>query len=371
MPAGHNGFIVYDIANVANKGFNQRIVTAPFSPIGQNLYVRTKDATGVAIGSPAPLDPKRKQLPVNEELPVAPLFGYAFISDRVEGLITVDITTLTDGVPTNDHLKRAATYNPEGKLSGARKVIIVGNYAYVLTDRALAVVRISDPTRPELISEVGAPLRDPRCIAVQFRYAFVTDADGVKVLDVTDLEHPRPVAASLPLRNARGVYLARTYAYVADGQDGLAIVDIEQPEQPRLAQLFNAGGQLNDAYDVKIGMMYAGLFAYVADGRNGLKVVELSSPQSVPGNQGYSPTPAPRLIAYYPTKGTAMQVSEGYRRDRGVDESGNQIAIFGRRGARPFNFEELRRMYLIDGQLFTVTDEPNQTAAASAKQARE
>jgi hypothetical protein len=153
---GHNGFIAYDIANVANKGFNQRIVTAPFSPIGQRLFVRTKDATGVAVGSPAPLDPKRKQLPVNEEQPVAPLFGYAFVSDRAEGLITVDITTLTDGVPTNDHLKRAATYNPAGKLTGARKLIIVGNYAYVLTDRSLAVIRIADPTKPELISELGA-----------------------------------------------------------------------------------------------------------------------------------------------------------------------------------------------------------------------
>ena len=356
--SGHNGFIVYDIANVANKGFNQRIVTAPFSPVGQSLYVRTKDATGVAIGSPAPLDAKRKQLPLNEELPVAPLFGYAFISDRVEGLITVDITTLTDGIPTNDHLKRAATYNPEGKLTGARKLIIVGNYAFVLTDRALFVVKISDPARPELLSEVGAPaLRDPRSIAVQFRYAFVTDADGLKVLDITDLEHPRRTNAGVALRDARGVYLARTYAYVADGPDGLAIVDIEQPERPRLAQLFNAGGQLNDAYDVKIGMMYAGLFAYVADGRNGLKVIELSSPESVPGNQGFSPPPAPELVAYYPTKGIAMQVSEGYRRDRGVDESGNQIAVFGRRGARPFNFEELRRLYLINGKLFTVSDE--------------
>ena len=58
-----------------------------------------------------------------------------------------------------------------------------------------------------------------------------------------------------------------------------------------------------------------------------------------------------------------MQVSEGYRRDRGVDESGNQIAVFGRRGARPFNFEEMRRLYLINGKLFTVTDQPaNMTA---------
>jgi hypothetical protein len=92
------------------------------------------------------------------------------------------------------HLKRAATYNPNGRLSGARKLIIVGNYAYVLTDRALLVVKVSNPARPELIGEVEAPaLREPRSIAVQFRYAFVTDADGLKVLDVTDLEQPRAV----------------------------------------------------------------------------------------------------------------------------------------------------------------------------------
>ena len=42
-------------------------------------------------------------------------------------------------------------------------------------------------------------------------------------------------------------------------------------------------------------------------------------------------------------------------RDRAVDESGNQIGVFGRRGARPLNGEEQRRMYLRDGKLFTVT----------------
>lgn len=87
-------------------------------------------------------------------------------------------------------------------------------------------------------------------------------------------------------------------------------------------------------------------------------MVELTSPQTVPGNLGYSPTPAPRLVANFPTKGRAIKVSEGYRRDRGVDESGNQIGVFGRRGARPFNREELERMYLINGQLFTVKDDP-------------
>jgi hypothetical protein len=45
-------------------------------------------------------------------------------------------------------------------------------------------------------------------------------------------------------------------------------------------------------------------------------------------------------------------------RDRAVDEQGNQIGVFGRRGARPLNGDEQRRMYLRDGKLFTVTDAP-------------
>ena len=47
---------------------------------------------------------------------------------------------------------------------------------------------------------------------------------------------------------------------------------------PRLYQRFTADGTLNDARDVIVGTTNASLFAYVADGKNGLKVVQLTSP---------------------------------------------------------------------------------------------
>ena len=53
-----------------------------------------------------------------------------------------------------------------------------------------------------------------------------------------------------------------------------------------------------------------------------------------------------------------MAISKGLDRDRAVDESGNQIGVFGRVGARPLNLEEQQRMYLHDGQLWTVSDDP-------------
>jgi len=196
-------------------------------------------------------------------------------------------------------------------------------------------------------------------VQVQFRYAFVIDADGLKVIDVTFPDRPRVVpTAGVPIAQANGLYLARTYAYVAAGSAGLAIVDIEKPEQPKLQQMFNGNGQISDARDVKIGMTNVSLFAYLADGKNGMKVIELSAPDSVPGNLGYSPTPNPRIVGVYSGGGAAVGISEGYRRDRGVDESGHQIGVFGRRGARPFNLAEQQKMYLRNGQVWTVTNDP-------------
>jgi hypothetical protein len=42
--------------------------------------------------------------------------------------------------------------------------------------------------------------------------------------------------------------------------------------------------------------------------------------------------------------------------DRAVDESGNQLAVFGRRGSRPLDLSEMYRMYLKGDKIWTVTD---------------
>ena len=55
-----------------------------------------------------------------------------------------------------------------------------------------------------------------------------------------------------------------------------------------------------------------------------------------------------------------MALSKGLDRDRAADESGNQVSVFNRLGARPFNAEEMRRLYLRGGRLYTVIDDPPQ-----------
>src|SRR5262249_18025708 len=154
-------------------------------------------------------------------------------------------------------------------------------------------------------------LRKPKDAQFQFRYGFVTDEEGMKVLDVTNLEQPH-VVGEVAIPEAHKLYVARTYAYVAGGKNGLVIVDVEKPTEPRIDQVFNAGGCINDTKDVKLGVTYMSEFAYVADGHNGLRVVQLTSPET-PGNQGFSPRPTPVLVATFeiPKGGEALAISEG------------------------------------------------------------
>ena len=228
----------------------------------------------------------------------------------------------------------------------------------------MVVVNIANPLAPKVESKIGAPdLVDAQGVAIQFRYAFVVDRQGLKVLDVTALAHPRVVpGANILLEDARNIYVARTYAYVAGGKQGLVIVDVERPEHPRIDQVFTGQpghpGALDDTRDVKLAMTAASAFAYIADGTNGMRIVQLFAPNDTPNYLGFSPKPTPKLIATYRTKGPALAVSKGIDRDRAVDEDGNQLAVFNRRGSRPFNREEAQRLYLRNGQVFTVTNDP-------------
>jgi hypothetical protein len=107
----------YDVASIANKGVSQRIVTAPYSPLGQNTQVPSKNATCMALPTNQPIAPTRNQGDLmrvtNQEQPFHPIYHYAAISDSQEGLILVNVDTLADGEARNNFLKRALTWNPE------------------------------------------------------------------------------------------------------------------------------------------------------------------------------------------------------------------------------------------------------------------
>ena len=92
---GPDGFEVFDVANIDQKGFSERIVTAPVSPLGQRTRVRTKYATSVTLPSTLGIDPLRLHqrgndhdpqageiYADNEEQTVSLIYAWVFITDR-------------------------------------------------------------------------------------------------------------------------------------------------------------------------------------------------------------------------------------------------------------------------------------------------
>src|SRR5207253_7827180 len=95
VAAGEGGLRVYDVAQIDQKGFSERITTAPVSRFGQKFWVRTKYATAVGVPSTLAVDPARWRMTtdgrmvspdearklareqlLNEEQPIHPLYTY-------------------------------------------------------------------------------------------------------------------------------------------------------------------------------------------------------------------------------------------------------------------------------------------------------
>ena len=233
---GEGGFRVFDIAQINQKGFSERIVTAPVSPLGQDTNVKTRYATAVAAPTTLAVDPARQRLPENEEQPIHPLYAYIYVADREEGLVMSTAATLLDGNPANNFLKRAGVVQ-SGRPAERRAQPRHRRQLRLrpLRPRAGRRRHLTDPLQPSIASEVAAPDinkrhgdRGPVPLRVRHRRR---RPEGRRRHDPR-ARRSSSTGATLTIADARGLYVARTYAYVAAGKQGLAIVDVEQPEQP-------------------------------------------------------------------------------------------------------------------------------------------
>ncbi|MDZ7684208.1 MAG: hypothetical protein U5O39_03710 [Gammaproteobacteria bacterium] len=345
--AGEKGLVVYDVASIANKGISQKIITAPFGPLGHDTQVDSANATCLSLSTTQPIAPDRNEgelmREVNQEQPFHPIYDYALVTDAEEGLILIDVNTLVDGEPRNNFLERALTWNEGSILDGARDIELGGHFAYIVADAGVVIVDLDEPLQPQHVATV--PVSGARDVFQQFRYLFVTSQQGLEVIDITDPAKARLVENNtIAMADAHKVFVARTYAYVAAGEEGLYIVDVTEPRNMSLYQQFNDG--IEDARDVVVAHTNASLFAYVADGEAGLKVVQLTSPSTQPRYYGFSPEPVPELVAWRRTTEPALSLSRGLERDRAVDESGAQVSVFSRLGSGPLSESDMKNLYL-------------------------
>lgn len=97
---------------------------------------------------------------------------------------------------------------------------------------------------------------------------------GVRIYDISESRlSPTFLSEVATSGAANDVALQDHYAYVADGRQGLAVVDWELPIDQNVAQL--GFGESADA----IGIYVRGQYAYVAAGDAGFKIVDIDNPQ--------------------------------------------------------------------------------------------
>jgi hypothetical protein len=140
---------------------------------------------------------------------------------------------------------------------------------------AFIVLLIAGYLNAEII-EVGAidTPGDANDLVVVGDYAFVADNQaGLRIINITNPEEPVEVGFFDSPGTALHVAISGDDAYIADGPGGLCIVDISDPENPDAIGAFQGQLIIND-------VVVSGDYAYLADLIGGLRIIDISDPEN-------------------------------------------------------------------------------------------
>ena len=303
---------------------------------------------------------------------VAAAGGIACVADRTLGLRVIDVANPADPVQVGSHREPFAARDVEVRgdvayltagLSGfhtldvsdpARPRLLAtydtqawatfftldGDYAYAGTiipgpGYGLHVLDISDPAQPALAGRFTDHMAETWGIDVEDGIAYIEDGWMLLILDVSDPHAPSFLSHSSTPGGGAGLAAREALLYIADGYEGLAVVDATDPAQPILLGSFQ--GDLDLAHDVAI----SGDMAYLAD-HFGMRIMEVTDPAHPQGRGFYdSPGLAQGIavsgtLAYLADGGAGVQVVDAADPDNplwagGYDTAGysHQVALAG------------------------------------------
>lgn len=110
-------------------------------------------------------------------------------------------------------------------------------------------------------------------IFLDSNFAFVADGnDGLEILNVSDPSNPSEIGDHFFFGYTRDVAIKGNYAYIAASNDGLRVVNISTLSNPSLVNFHYDGSGL--AFGVTIN----GSYAFVADSSDGLEIINITDP---------------------------------------------------------------------------------------------
>ena len=125
-------------------------------------------------------------------------------------------------------------------------------------------------------------------VVVSGNYAYVADGNsGLQIIDVSNVTSPVRVGFYDTPGTAIDVAVLGSYAYVADWNSGLQVIDVSNVTNPVRVGFYNTPG---DAFEVAV----SGSYAYVADRYSGLQIIDVSNVTN-PVRVGFWDTPGAAL----------------------------------------------------------------------------
>ena len=134
-------------------------------------------------------------------------------------------------------------------------------YALVcLRSRGLEVVDVTNPRRPERIARITSFQKDLKEVQVYRHYALAINEYGpMEIIDLSNPAQPEIIALyQESFTGAHNIFVNEHFAYVVgthpvnepddDAHSGLHIIDLSNPEQPKLAGKYEAGFYIHDLY---------------------------------------------------------------------------------------------------------------------------
>ena len=284
---------------------------------------------------------------------------------------------------------------PHG-LDRPTRVRLHGRFALVTHARGLALFVLDDSDSgveadpgTALGNVADFPTASPALdVTSSGRFAYVaTGEGGVEIFDIGPVVYPlfleggdaqqlstAPVGTALVGlaggADSRGVALYGTRLLVADGRNGLRIIDVAVPADPRLEEtvLLGGGAPINEAASVVVATVPTRSYALVADGSHGLRAINITSPRDFREQlaaaaddpdalRGFrlsferwdpmtpkDPKNVNRQILTFPTSGDARVVARGLSLDALADKSGRRMRDGWQIGANTLDERIVARM---------------------------
>jgi len=211
---------------------------------------------------PAPI-----RLPLEKVTDVAVRERHAFVTTRAGGLIVFDVA---DPMRPVRVAQDAGLSYPDNVFATARHVFVTNG----------GVLRVFEYSAGELRLQGGVGVDGTvRAVYVDGTHAYVAERAALRIYDIASLSRIHLVASlgQMP-PEVYGIQVRSGLAYLAAGTEGLVVLDVSRPDQPRaLGQLRPPG-----AMEV-VQVAVADDRAYLAAGDHGAWIVEVSRPDRPAG----------------------------------------------------------------------------------------